>query len=127
MVFQFQDEEEIYEVTLDDTNVTNRQNTVSNKRPKLESISSPQQFTYYEKLPTTTVTLIDEFDAIGKNVAAKLRCMKSTQRIVAEKLIHDALFYGQLEKLTDTSCIQLVQKSLGNSLTLISKEQGTDS
>ncbi|XP_055902669.1 GATA zinc finger domain-containing protein 10 [Eupeodes corollae] len=41
----------------------------------------------------------DEFDAIGINVASKLRVMNPTQRIIAEKLISDVLFNGQLDQL----------------------------
>lgn len=41
----------------------------------------------------------DEFDAIGINVASKLRAMNPTQRIIAEKLISDVLFNGQLDQL----------------------------
>ncbi|XP_063979279.1 uncharacterized protein LOC135163619 isoform X2 [Diachasmimorpha longicaudata] len=41
----------------------------------------------------------DEFDAIGRNVAAKLRNMRLDQRIVAEKLLNDVLFEAQLGTL----------------------------
>lgn len=40
------------------------------------------------------------FDVVGKNFAYKLRSMKPQQRIIAEKLIGDVLFFGQLENLT---------------------------
>lgn len=45
----------------------------------------------------------DEYDAIGLNVAVKLRSMNSHQRIIAEKLIGDVLFNGQLNTLSITS------------------------
>ncbi|XP_055379644.1 uncharacterized protein LOC129610887 [Condylostylus longicornis] len=47
----------------------------------------------------------DEFDAIGMNVASKLRTMNPTQRIIAEKLISDVLFNGQLDTLAVSSRI----------------------
>lgn len=49
----------------------------------------------------------DEFDTFGMNIAAKLRELakvNNTQRIIAEKLMSDVIFYGQLQTLTcDTS------------------------
>ncbi|XP_073818304.1 uncharacterized protein [Musca autumnalis] len=45
----------------------------------------------------------DEFDAIGINVASKLRVMNTHQRIIAEKLISDVLFNGQLDNLSVNS------------------------
>ncbi|XP_066991567.2 uncharacterized protein [Anabrus simplex] len=50
----------------------------------------------------------DEFDAFGKNIAFKLRELNkldSTQRIIAEKLISDVLFYGQVRGLTRDTTI----------------------
>ncbi|XP_029164620.1 uncharacterized protein LOC114935870 [Nylanderia fulva] len=41
----------------------------------------------------------DEYDAIGRNVAAKLRNMRLDQRIIAEKLLNDILFEAQLGNL----------------------------
>lgn len=49
----------------------------------------------------------DEFDAIGRNVAAKLRNMRLDQRIVAEKLVHDILFEAQLGNLHRDSSINV--------------------
>lgn len=45
----------------------------------------------------------DEYDAIGVNVACKLRVMTTHQRIIAEKLISDVLFNGQLDNLSVNS------------------------
>ena len=36
----------------------------------------------------------DEFDIVGKNVAAKLRRMTKDMQLIAEKLIYDTLFKG---------------------------------
>lgn len=56
---------------------------------------------------SNTTTIEDEFDAIGKNVAAKLRGMRLDQRIVAEKLINDVLFEAQLCTLHRDSSLQV--------------------
>lgn len=45
----------------------------------------------------------DVFDAIGKNVAHKLRGMTQQQRIIAEKIISDVMYHGQMETLTAQS------------------------
>lgn len=49
----------------------------------------------------------DVFDAIGKNVAHKLRGMSEHQRIIAEKIISDVMYHGQMENLTMQSQLQL--------------------
>ncbi|XP_039970882.1 uncharacterized protein LOC126753738 [Bactrocera neohumeralis] len=54
---------------------------------------------------TTTHRQEDEYDAIGINVASKLRVMNPTQRIIAEKLISDVLFNGQLDNLSVSSTL----------------------
>lgn len=38
----------------------------------------------------------DEFDAVGYNVASKLRSMDRKQRILAERIIAETLFQGQM-------------------------------
>ncbi|KAH8266695.1 hypothetical protein KR018_010466 [Drosophila ironensis] len=48
----------------------------------------------------------DDCDFIGSNVALKLRTMDRTQRIIAEKLISEVLYYGQLSELERTARIQ---------------------
>lgn len=58
----------------------------------------------YTTAPTTGAQRSeDEFDAIGINVASKLRVMNTHQRIIAEKLISDVLFNGQLDNLSVNS------------------------
>ncbi|KAL4708468.1 hypothetical protein ACJJTC_014350 [Scirpophaga incertulas] len=42
----------------------------------------------------------DEYDIIGKNIAAKLRFLNSLQKIYAEKIINDTLFEAQLNNLS---------------------------
>lgn len=51
--------------------------------------------------------LDDEYDAIGRNVAAKLRNMRLDQRIIAEKLLNDILFEAQLCNLHRESRIHV--------------------
>ena len=42
----------------------------------------------------------DEYDAIGKNVAAKLRNMTATQQGIADKIINEVIYLGRFERLT---------------------------
>jgi len=60
---------------------------------------------YTTTAPTTSHRHDDEYDAIGVNVASKLRSINPTQRIVAEKLISDVLFNAQLDNLTVNSAL----------------------
>ncbi|KAH8407336.1 hypothetical protein KR215_004019 [Drosophila sulfurigaster] len=60
---------------------------------------------YTTATPTTTHRHEDEYDAIGVNVASKLRSINHTQRIIAEKLISDVLFNAQLDNLTVNSSL----------------------
>ncbi|EDV90495.1 uncharacterized protein LOC6569824 [Drosophila grimshawi] len=55
--------------------------------------------------PASTHRPEDEYDAIGLNVASKLRSINHTQRIIAEKLISDVLFNAQLDNLTVNSSL----------------------
>ncbi|KAL4715019.1 hypothetical protein ACJJTC_003170 [Scirpophaga incertulas] len=50
----------------------------------------------------------DEYDAIGINVAAKLRTLPPNMRILAEKLINDVLFQAQVNGLSSTTAIVTV-------------------
>lgn len=45
----------------------------------------------------------DEFDIFGKNVAIKLRIMTKEQKMLSEKLINDVIFYGQMQRLSVNS------------------------
>ncbi|XP_053614221.1 uncharacterized protein LOC128677416 isoform X2 [Plodia interpunctella] len=47
----------------------------------------------------------DEYDAIGINVAAKLRNLGPNIRIIAEKLINDVLFQAQLNGLNSSTVL----------------------
>lgn len=48
----------------------------------------------------------DEFDAIGRNVAAKLRKLPNKTRIVAEKLLNDVLYQAEMDVLTVDSKVK---------------------
>ncbi|XP_017056541.1 ell-associated factor Eaf isoform X2 [Drosophila ficusphila] len=48
----------------------------------------------------------DDSDFIGSNVSLKLRAMDRTQRIIAEKLISEVLYYGQFNELERSARIQ---------------------
>ncbi|CAD6241312.1 GSCOCG00002638001-RA-CDS [Cotesia congregata] len=77
--------------------------TTPNKKRKDESDADMNKYLN----SSNTSTIEDEFDAIGKNVAAKLRGMRLDQRIVAEKLINDVLFEAQLCTLHRDSSLQV--------------------
>lgn len=73
-------------------------------RHKTEEIESPDVL----KIPhNNSFVMEDEFDAIGRNVAAKLRNMRIDQRIIAEKLLNDILFEAQLGNLHRDSNIHV--------------------
>lgn len=60
-----------------------------------------------EDAPRTSNRIDDVFDAIGKNVAHKLRGMSEHQRIIAEKIISDVMYHGQMENLTPQTQLQI--------------------
>lgn len=99
---------------LDNTtsNHTNVQSipTISITKEQFPQLFSPNFQQQSQGTPSSTQLSIsnsqkmnDEYDAIGLNVAVKLRSMSSHQRIIAEKLIGDVLFNGQLNTLSITS------------------------
>lgn len=60
----------------------------------------------------------DEFDTFGTNIAAKLRKLakvNNMQRIIAEKLMSDVIFYGQLQTLTCNTSIHIPVQSTSES------------
>lgn len=64
----------------------------SSKRKQTQAIETPGLFS--QKLRE------DEYDIIGKNIAAKLRKLTPEMTIYAEKVINEALFEAQLNSLT---------------------------
>ncbi|XP_011328891.1 uncharacterized protein LOC105274447 isoform X1 [Ooceraea biroi] len=59
------------------------------------------------KMQHNSFVMEDEYDAIGRNVAAKLRSMTMEQRIIAEKLLNDILFEAQLGNLHRDSSLHV--------------------
>ncbi|KAI4503781.1 hypothetical protein M0802_001184 [Mischocyttarus mexicanus] len=91
--------EELYEQSTEWTD----QNPVIRRRKSEEPESND-----FLKIPhNNSIVMEDEFDAIGRNVAAKLRNMRIDQRIIAEKLLSDILFEAQLGNLHRDSNIHV--------------------
>ncbi|CAH0724242.1 unnamed protein product, partial [Brenthis ino] len=68
--------------------------------------STPKQFNYEEdKFKRHYSEVDDEYDAIGINVAAKLRGLPPNMRILAEKLINDVLYQAQMNALNSSTVI----------------------
>ncbi|XP_022128474.2 uncharacterized protein LOC111002624 [Pieris rapae] len=64
-------------------------------------VQTPQNF--YQDIYDKKICggeLKDEYDAIGFNVAAKLRALPANTRILAEKLINDVLYQAQTDSLS---------------------------
>uniref|UniRef100_A0A1A9W1Q2 MADF domain-containing protein n=1 Tax=Glossina brevipalpis TaxID=37001 RepID=A0A1A9W1Q2_9MUSC len=74
--------------------------TIQIAREHLQPLFGGTATTYTTTAPTNTQRPNDEYDGIGMNVASKLRIMSTHQRIIAEKLISDVLFNGQLDNLS---------------------------
>ena len=55
----------------------------------------------------------DEYDALGKTYATKLRRMPTAQRDIADKLINDVLFKGLMSHLTSSSFLSEYRYSSG--------------
>lgn len=49
----------------------------------------------------------DDCDVFGKTIACKLRIMRGDQRVIAERLINEVLFHGQVTALTVNSTIAI--------------------
>ncbi|XP_043288534.1 uncharacterized protein [Venturia canescens] len=78
------------------------------KRRKYDEVTSFPESTEQQTTPQSNSFVIqDEFDAIGRNVAAKLRNMRLDQRIIAEKLLNDVLFEAQLGTLHRDSSLHV--------------------
>ncbi|CAK1550716.1 unnamed protein product [Leptosia nina] len=90
--------------TIDDTydhNVETYMNYVPNAVEEVTPSPPPKRIEDDKKRHCTEVD--DEYDAIGINVAAKLRSLPPNMRIRAEKLINDVLFQAQTNTLTATT------------------------
>ncbi|KAK7868314.1 hypothetical protein R5R35_013898 [Gryllus longicercus] len=49
----------------------------------------------------------DEFAVVGRRLAFQLRAMREDQRLLAEKIIGDVMYYGRVGRLTET-CFQFL-------------------
>ncbi|XP_072389728.1 uncharacterized protein [Diabrotica undecimpunctata] len=109
-------------------------NSLSNSLPPIPSISlDPSTLSRKRKDDHTTrmFSLIsqrlsekeDEFDVFGKNVSNKLRTMTAQQQILAQKLINDVIFCGQMEQLSLNSQISVQHAISTNPHTTTSSHQ----
>lgn len=78
--------------------------TTYNRR---QNVEEPDVIDQLRVTAHNTIVMEDEYDAIGRNVAAKLRNMRLDQRIIAEKLLNDILFEAQLGNLSRDSNIHV--------------------
>ncbi|XP_023939920.2 uncharacterized protein LOC112047145 [Bicyclus anynana] len=81
----------------------------SSSQPMVEVAGTPMQKQYMgfddDKSKRHCTEVDDEYDAIGINVAAKLRALAPNVRIMAEKLINDVLYQAQMNALTSSTTI----------------------
>ncbi|XP_049701134.2 uncharacterized protein LOC126055551 [Helicoverpa armigera] len=70
-----------------------------------ESTCASKRFLEDDKNKRHCTEVDDEYDAIGVNVAAKLRNLPGNMRILAEKLINDVLYQAQTNGLTNSTFI----------------------
>lgn len=56
----------------------------------------------------------DEYDILGKRIAAHIRNMSRGQRLMAEKIITDVCICGRLEKLTMSSVLCVTKDQIGS-------------
>lgn len=107
--FHFQDENQAQnnEETTEQTQNWAESPTI--RRRKYDEISTFSESPEIQKVSQNNNSFVveDEFDAIGRNVAAKLRNMRLDQRIVAEKLLNDVLFEAQLGTLHRDSSLHV--------------------
>lgn len=91
-------------------------NSISRRNPKKRKIGEKKVTGDFNELMGVTTTKLrnsclrqddDDFDITGKKVAADLRTIDTRQRVFVEKLIADAMYYGKLGKLNESSQIQL--------------------
>ncbi|XP_022827975.1 uncharacterized protein LOC111357455 [Spodoptera litura] len=80
--------------------------TISNVSAEVpEAAHGSKRFMEDDKNKRHCTEVDDEYDAIGVNVAAKLRNLPGNMRILAEKLINDVLYQAQTNGLTNATFI----------------------
>lgn len=85
----------------------NQQNT-SKKRKNCNSIDQKKQELLdlaHKTLSNNNVNTEEEYDIVGKRIGYQLKDVEGFQRIIAEKLISDVMFYAKMGKLTEHSSI----------------------
>ncbi|KAG5890009.1 hypothetical protein JTB14_032631 [Gonioctena quinquepunctata] len=81
---------------------------IPTKRAKISNCIKNESTSMFMKACTDDAlsaksTIIEEFQAVGMNVSAKLQKMKPTQQVYAEFFIQKVLTWGALEKLTENT------------------------
>ncbi|XP_071054690.1 uncharacterized protein [Onthophagus taurus] len=92
------------------TSISSKSSTNKPRRQKKSKVDTDSILQVVgEKLQNSRAE--DEFDIVGRNVAEKLRKLDPNMRIIAEKLINDTLFEGQLGTLNRYAHIIIPQVS----------------
>ncbi|KAF7283311.1 hypothetical protein GWI33_000942 [Rhynchophorus ferrugineus] len=81
--------------------------TPQNKRRKTSGIEQNKQESVYlaHKAPSNNSDIEEECNIASKRIGYQLKAVEGHQRIIAEKLISDVMFYAKLGKLTEDSSI----------------------
>lgn len=85
----------------------NQQNT-SKKRKKCNAIDQKKQELLdlaHKTLSNNNANTEEEYHIVGKRIGYLLKDVEGFQRIIAEKLISDVMFYAKMGKLTEHSSI----------------------
>lgn len=71
------------------------------KKSTNKNISTPKKAKLLEETARITISSYECYEPFGKSVAVDLVNMNPHQRIIAQKIISDVLYYGKLGKLTE--------------------------
>ncbi|CAG9795898.1 unnamed protein product [Diatraea saccharalis] len=107
------EEEEIDQAANDDASFEQQTYPAEYKMSMVEIEDNPSSSKRYSPMDEESnrvskrlcTEIEDEYDAIGVNVAAKLRTLPPNMRIIAEKLINDVLFQAQVNGLNSSTVI----------------------
>lgn len=90
-----------------------QQNT-STKRKKTNAIEQKRQellHLAHKTLSENTINTEEEYHIAGKRIGYQLKAVEGHQRIIAEKLISDVMFYAKMGKLTEDCSINIPSNS----------------
>ncbi|KAJ8976167.1 hypothetical protein NQ317_002055 [Molorchus minor] len=73
----------------------------------IEEYENYQTITESHTGTTSSVNDKDDIDILGENVAMKMRDMTDEQREHTERIIHDIMYYGLMEDLTNKSTLHI--------------------